>query len=89
MIQDWSAAVLSCVAGTLRAVAYHDPALGIPLFQSMSLSEDRLLATLHVCSFIRDHLHDSFAELRPIIERMLWSSEPEVREGGGTIRQYR
>ena len=82
MIQDRSAAVLSCVAGTLRAVAYHDPALGMLLFRSMNLSEDRLLATLHVCSFVRDHLHDSFAELRPIIERMLWSSEPKVREAG-------
>ena len=82
MIRDRSAAVLSCVAGTLRAVAYHDPALGISLFQNMDLSEDRLLATRHVCDFIHDHLHDGFAELRPVVERMLRSSEPEVREAG-------
>ena len=82
MIRDRSAAVLSCVAGTLRAVSHHDPALGMLLFQGMNLSEDRLLATRHVCGFIHAHLRDGLAELRPIIERMLWSSESEVREAG-------
>ena len=82
MIRDRSAAVLSCVAGTLRAVAYHDPALGISLFRNMDLSEDRLLATPDVCDFIHGHLHDGFAELRPIVEHMLRSSEPEACEAG-------
>ena len=82
MVQDRSAAVLSCVAGTLWAVACHDPALGMLLFRNMNLSEDRLLATLHVYEFIRDSLRDNFAELRPIVERMLRSSEPEVCEAG-------
>ena len=82
MIRNRSAAVLSCVAGTLRAVAYHDAALGISLFRKMDLSEHRLLATPHVCGFIHDHLHDGFTELRPIVEHMLRSSEPEVREAG-------
>ncbi len=82
MIRDRSAAVLSCVAGTLRAVSCHDPALGMSLFQSMDLSEDRLLATPHVCDFIKDHLRDGFSELRPIVERMLRSSEPEVCKVG-------
>ena len=85
MIQDRSAAVLSCVAGTLRAVSYHDPALGMWLFQGMNLSEDRLLATHHVCDFIHGHLRDGFPKLRPIIERMLRSSEPEVREAGAWL----
>ncbi len=82
MIQDGSAAVLSCVAGTLQAVAYHDPALGISLFRNMDLSEDRLLATPDVCDFIHGHLDDGFAELRPIVEHMLRSSEPEACEAG-------
>ena len=55
------------------------------LFQSMNLSEDRLLATHHVYKFIRGGLHDSFAELRPIVERMLRSSEPEVRKAGARL----
>ena len=82
MIRDRSAAVLSCVAGTLRAVACHDLALGISLFRNMDLPEDRLLATPHVCGFIHSHLHDGFAELRPLVEHMLRSSEPEVCEAG-------
>ena len=82
MVRDRSAAVLSCVAGTLRAVACHDPALGISLFRNMDLPEDRLLATLHICGFIHSHLHDGFAELRSIVEHMLRSSEPEACEAG-------
>ena len=85
MVQDRSAAVLSCVAGTLRAVTSHDPALGMSLFLSMNLSEDRLLATRHVYDFIRMGLHENFPKLRPIIERMLRSSEPEVCEAGAHL----
>ena len=85
MIQDRSAAVLSCVAGTLRAVAYHDRTLGMRLFRSMNLAEDRLLATHHVCEFIRSGLRDSFPALQPIVERMLRSSAPEVREAGARM----
>jgi len=85
MIRDRSAAVLSCVAGTLRAVFFHDPALGISLFRSMNLSEDRLLATHHIYQFVRGGLRDSFADLRPIVERMLRSSEPEVCEAGARL----
>ena len=85
MIQDRSAAVLSCVAGALRAVSCHDPALGMWLFQGMNLSEDRLLATHHVCDFIHGHLRDGFPELRPIVERMLRSSEPEVCGAGARL----
>ena len=85
MVRDPSTAVLSCVAGTLRAVAYHDISLGMSLFQGMDLSEDRLLATRHVCKFIRDRLNDRLSEWRPIIERMLRSSEPDVREAGARL----
>ena len=85
MIRDPSASVLSCVAETLRAVAYRDPALGMLLFRGMNLSEDRLLATCHVYGFIRDGLRDSFVELRPIVERMVRSSEPEVCEAAARL----
>ena len=85
MVQDPSVAVLSCVAWTLQAVASHDYALGMSLFQKMNLSEDRLLATPHVYDFIRMGLHENFSELRPIIKRMLRSSEPEVCEAGARL----
>ena len=85
MIRDRSAAVRSCVTGTLRAVAFHDPALGMSFFQNMNLSEDRLLATRHVYDFIYSGLRDNFVKLRPIIKRMLRSSAPEVREAGARL----
>ena len=85
MTRDRSAAVLSCVAGTLQAVAYRDTALGLSLFLSMNLSEDSLLATHHVCEFIRGNLWNHFTELRPIVERMLRSSEPKVCEAGARL----
>ena len=85
LIRDPSASVLSCVAGTLRAVAYRDPALGMSLFLRMNIPEDRLLATRDVYDYIRYGLRDRFAELRPIVERMLRSSEPEVCEVGARL----
>ena len=85
MVGDRSSAVRSCVAGVLRAVAFHDPALGMSLFQSMNLSEDRLLATVHVYGFIHNYLGDGFLDLRPIVERMLRSTEPEVCKAGAAL----
>ena len=85
MVRDPSAAVRSCVAGALRAVTFHDAALGMSLFQTMDLSEDGLLVTPHVFDFIRTGLHDRFVELRSLDERMLRSSEPEVREAGARL----
>ena len=85
MVQEPSAAVRSCVAGTLRAVAHHDASLGMSLFQNMDLSEDRLLATPHVYRFINRCLRDGLFAMRPIIERMLASSESDVREAGARL----
>ena len=85
VVRDPSAAVRSCVAGTLRAVARHDEPLAMSLFCSMDLREDRLLSSDHVYHFIRDGLRDWLAELRPFVERMLRSVEPEVRQAGARL----
>ena len=85
MVRDPSPAVLSCVAGTLRAVTYRDAALGAALFQNMNLSEDRLLATDRVASFLHYRLRNDFAEPQPIIVRMLRSSDPGVQEAGARL----
>ena len=85
MVQDRSPAVLSWVAETLRAVAFHDPVLGMRLFLNLDLSEVRLLATRHFRNFILERIEDSFTELRPVLECMLRSSEPEVRGAGARL----
>ena len=82
MVRDPSPAVLSCVAGMLRAIAYHQPELGFQLFQDMDFSEEGLLATRDVREFIRERLRDRFPELRPVLKRMLYSSDPKVCEVG-------
>ena len=63
IIRDPSAAVLSCVAGTLRAIAYHQPVLGFQLFRDMDFSEEGLLATRHVYAFIQEKLGNRFSDL--------------------------
>ena len=85
MVCDTSPAVLSCVAGALIAVAFHDPKFALSLFKRMDLSEDRLLATRNLGAFIQDRLHDSFVEVRPVIERMLRSPLPDVCQAAGVL----
>ena len=85
MVCDRSTAVLSCVAGTLNAVAYSDVDLAFSLFKRMDLSEDRLLATRSVANFLQNRMHDRLAEVCPFIERMLRSAVPDVREAGATL----
>ena len=85
MLHDRSAAVISCVAGTIHAVAAHDPQLSVSLFQDMNLPTDRLLATVYIREFIRLNLADEFAAMRPFIERMLRSAEPAVHKAGGRL----
>jgi hypothetical protein len=85
MVRDPSTCVRSCVAGTLRAVAYRDAALALALFGRMDAEDERLLATVHVYDFIRSLLRDDFDELRPTIERMLRSSDNDVARAGARL----
>ena len=85
MIRDPSAAVLSWSAAVIGAVATHDPALGMSLFLAADLFDDHLLDTTHVRRFLRWGLHEHFVELRPVLDRMLRSDEPEVCELGARL----
>ena len=80
-----SAAIGSCVAYTLRTVAYHDQALGVDLFLRMDFSEERLLGTHHVHEFVRENVHGEFAKMRGLIVRMLRSRYPDVRRPGARL----
>ncbi len=84
MVKDRSASVMSCVLRTLRAVARREPKTGLRLFLGATLSDDRVLATQHAFPLIRLALSEDFAKIRPLVERMLQSSEPEVCEAGST-----
>ena len=82
MIRDPSVAVRSCVVGTLRAIATHDSPRGILLLQRMVVSDDRLLGTVHAERLIQDWLHHNLEMLRPLVQRMLRSSDPHVCQAG-------
>ena len=79
------AAVASCVAYALRAVAYHEQELGIDLFLRMDFSEERLLGTHHVCEFMRENGRDAFSEMRVLIARMVRCPYPEVSRAGARL----
>lgn len=85
MVQDPSAAVRSCVVRTLRAVAHHDIALGLYFLSQMNLSEDRLLATPYMGGLIVAAFAAHFEQVRPVVERMLRSQEPDVAENGAHL----
>ncbi len=85
LVRDPNASVRACAAGVVRAVAGHDPALGMRLFRALDLSDDRLLAAPDVCGFVRDNLRGRFPDVRPFLERMLRSPADEVREAGARL----
>ena len=85
LVRVRSAAVGSCVAHALRAVAYHNTTLGIGLFLRMDFSEERLLGTHHVYEFIREHLYNGAAKFRHLIVQMLRSRQPDVSRTGARL----
>lgn len=85
LIRDPSPAVRSCAARMLTAIWHHDPQLGTHLFESLDLSEDRLLTTPHVDALLRHTLQHHLAGARPIVTRMLRSGDKDVGEAGGRL----
>ena len=74
MIIDRSAAVRSCVAGVLRAVAYHDEALGLSLFGRMDLTTNQLSTRIE--ALLGSYLRGAHPTLKSITEgviRTAWS----------------
>ena len=85
MVKDPSSAVLSCVAGIFEAVAITDPEEAVALFLTMDVPTEELLATRHVVRFMKYSLAKSFAEMSPLIERMIASGERTVAKQGGIL----
>lgn len=85
VIQDPSPAVLSCVAGLVAAIWRHESQLGLRLFGSMDLSDDRLLTTPHWDALLHYSLRKHLDVGRPLVQRMLRSQEADVRDAGGVL----
>ena len=85
MVKDNSSAVLSCVAGAVRAVAYYRPRLGLRLFLDMKVTDEGVFATRDMEAFLWGHIRRYFDELKPTIERMIQSSDSEVAQAGARV----
>ena len=82
MVRDPSIAARSCAAAVLVAMLSHDRELAVRLFQQLCDTEDVLLKTYHVERFLFYAVHSHFEKLRPLLERMINSPEPEVATVG-------
>lgn len=82
MVRDPSIAVRSCVATSLLPVLNFDRDLAVQIFLELCDTEEVLLKTPHIEKFMQYALVTHFEQLRPIVERMLCSSESEVAQIG-------
>ena len=82
MVEDVSIAVRACVASALTAVLNYDRNLAVGLFERLCDNEDVLLRTPEVENFLFYAAQTHFDRLKPILERMLASSDADVTAAG-------
>ncbi len=91
LVKDKSVAVRACASSTLLAIISHDPEIALEHFLRLveprgnQIDDDRLLATRHVEHFANYGLYEHFGRLRPVVERMLRSGQPETSEAGARL----
>jgi hypothetical protein len=85
LVADPSLAVRSCVASTLLAIAHHNIQLALELFATLTITDDRLLATPYAERFIYHGLPEHFPVLYPFIGRMLRSTDAAVNHVGARL----
>ena len=85
LVHDQSVAVLSCVASTIYAVAAHDVNRALGLLDTMVISDERLLATPHMCQFLRVGVHGHLDRVSPYLRRMIESSNARTNEAGAQL----
>ncbi|CAA9447704.1 MAG: hypothetical protein AVDCRST_MAG14-572 [uncultured Rubrobacteraceae bacterium] len=82
MVEDPSIGVRTCVSSALTAVLNHDRNLAVELFKRLCDTEDVLLGTRGVEIFLFYAARTHFGQLKPILERMLSSSDADVAAAG-------
>ena len=81
MVNDPSDAVRSCVAEVLIGVLVHDRDLAVELFLQLS-TDERLLATHHVETFLQYAIQTHFGQLESLISQMIESKHDGVATTG-------
>ena len=82
MVEDPSIAVRACVASMLTAVLNQDRNMAVELFERLCDTEDVLLGTREVENFLLYAVQTHFDRLKPVLERMLASSDADVTAAG-------
>lgn len=82
MVKDPSIGVRACVSSALRAVLNYDRNLAVELFKQLCDTEDVLLGTRWVENFLFYAARTHFDMLKPILERMVNSSDANVAAAG-------
>jgi len=86
MTDDPSPAVRAVVAEALGPLWAQDAALAIRLCVRLcSTTDDRVLKTHYVEAFLWRVVQDAFADVEPIVERMIRSSIPTVQRAGARV----
>ena len=91
LVNDKSVAVRACASATLLAIIAHDPEFSLGQFLRLveprgnQIDDDCLLVTRDVERFINYGLYEHFGRLRPVVERMLRSGQPETSKAGARL----
>ena len=82
MVKDPSDATRACVAEALLGVLRHSRDLAVELFVELCDADERLLATRHFEDFLKYAIPTHFAQLEPILVRMMKSEDEAVATSG-------
>ena len=88
LVNDPSDAVRACVAEVLLSVLRHDRDLAVKLFVVLCDADERLLATHHFVYFLKYAIPTHFAQLEPILVRMMESEDEAVATAGAVWACY-
>ena len=82
MVVDDSLGVRTCVAHALLSVLRHDRDLAVELFITLCETDERLLATHYVETFLKYAVKTHYELMEPILSRMIDSEIEEVATAG-------
>lgn len=85
MTFDVSLGVRSCVIDALTSLLKYDPALAIRFFYQTVDTDDAMLSTQHVERFLFFVARTHFDDVKPVLDRMLKASIPEVVSMGARL----
>jgi hypothetical protein len=88
LADDPTVSVRCCVGRLLRACLRHARTEAVAAFQRLIATDDRLLATDQVLDLMISIGLDDASVIEPVIQRMLGSTYPKVRESAGMIAAF-